>query len=180
MSRRSTPGTPARALRGCLLAVTASCLAVSAHALAGGGAPDTGLTVLLTILLAWLGTALADRVQGPLPILAVLGSAQLVLHLMLGLLIHPHSGYPPGQISGWQMLAAHTGATLLTTVVLAHAEDALFAAAATVRLLLPISWLPAPVPDAPATALPRVDRTSARVISRLRTVCPLRGPPLST
>src|ERR1700743_3007616 len=83
MTGRPTPtrGAP-RVWRGVALAVTSAMLAVAAHAAAGGGLPDPGLTALLTIGVAAVGVALADRRRSAGAIIAVLGAAQLATHVL--------------------------------------------------------------------------------------------------
>src|SRR6266568_4615950 len=50
-------------------------LAVAAHAVSGGMVPDPGLTALLTVGVAAVGIALADRRRSQGAILLVLGAA---------------------------------------------------------------------------------------------------------
>nr|WP_306999182.1 hypothetical protein [Amycolatopsis thermophila] len=158
-------------MRGILLAVTSGGLAISAHALAHGGLPDTALTLLLVALVGWTGTALADRTRGPLGVLAVLGSAQLLMHVVLDELM-PHPGSMPAA-----MLAAHAGATVVTALLLAHAEALLQVAATRLALLLPVLFGPAPAPPpphaapAPAPGVPQVSVLLTRINAR-------RGPPV--
>ena len=133
-------------MRGCLLAFSSAGLAITAHALGHGGMPDTALTVLLTVLIGWTGAALAEKTTGPLGILAVLGTAQLAMHGVLTELAG-HLGH-----NGPGMYLAHAAATAVTAVLVAHAESMLRIAAARLRLLLPVVWRPAPVPDGPVSA----------------------------
>ncbi|MGW4588354.1 hypothetical protein ACWEKJ_13615 [Amycolatopsis thermoflava] len=170
MSKRPQRHGASRTVRGVLLALTSGGLAVSAHALAHGGLPDTALTLLLVLLVGWTGTALADRTRGPVGVLAVLGAAQLLMHVVLDELM-PHAGDMPGA-----MFAAHAGATVVTGLLLAHAEALLDVAAARLSLLLPVLFgpLPPPVPlpaaPAPAPGVPQVQVLLSRMHAR-------RGPP---
>ncbi|MQA11424.1 MAG: hypothetical protein GEU98_23305 [Pseudonocardiaceae bacterium] len=165
-------------MRGGLLAISSAALAVTAHAAGGGGLPDAGSTLVLTVLLGWVGTALADRTSGVLPILAVLGVSQLTLHVLLAELIHAHSAIPADPSNGPAMTAAHAAATVLTGLALAGAESALIAVCATVRSLLPAPSRPAPVAHAPsAVPVPRPERAVDPFEVLLRAVCARRGPP---
>lgn len=145
---------------------------MTAHALAGGGMPDTALTILLAALIGWSGAALADRTRGPLGVLAVLGVAQLGMHVVLtGLMSHQAA-------PGAGMCLAHAGATVLTAFLLAHAESMLRGAVAGLRLLLPVLWSPIPVPPGPVPApLPAAGDTPL-VSVVFRRVHGRRGPPV--
>ncbi|GAB2979991.1 hypothetical protein GCM10017788_14980 [Amycolatopsis acidiphila] len=160
-----------RGLRGGLLALSSAGLAITAHALAGGGMPDTALTLLLTVLIGWMGAALAEKTKGPLGVLAVLGVAQTAMHLVLTELMgHMTSPRP-------EMYLAHAVATVLTAVLLAHAESMARLAVAGLWLLLPVVWRPAPVAGAPVLipVTPAADTPTLSVL--LRRVHRRRGPP---
>jgi hypothetical protein len=168
-----------RVVRGGLLAFSSAALAVSAHALAGAGLPDASMTVVLTILIGWIATALAGRTRGPLGALALLAPAQLLMHVVLGaLMAHPGGpGTATGGVHGAAMTAAHAAATVLTAALVAHAESMLRIAVASLRLLLPVVWTPAPIPAAaPAPPLPHRAGTDAVTVV-LRRVRGRRGPP---
>jgi hypothetical protein len=166
-------------LRGGLLAVTSSALAVAAHAVAGGMLPDTGLTLLLTVAVGASGTALADRRAGPLAILGALGLSHLGIHLILSVAAPGEAGRP---INGWLMSGGHLVAVLLAAVVLTRAEAAFFALAAVCALLLP-GWLAGPghpgtgsSSELLRTFAPPADRALTVLLRRAR---PRRGPPLA-
>lgn len=82
-------------LRGAALAVTSTTLAITAHAVAGGGLPDTTLSAFVTVGvltvgvlpvgIAAVGVGLADRRRSPGVILAVLAGAQLATQVSLAL-----------------------------------------------------------------------------------------------
>ncbi len=165
-----------RALRGSLLAASSAALASTAHAAADGGLPDASGTVVLTALIGWTATSLADKVRGPLGILAMLGAAQLLMHLVLTALnTHPGAGNHVDPIA---MTSAHVVATLLTAVLLAHAERGLLLATAALRRLLPVLWSP-PVPSVPISTVVHPAAAGARAVDvLLRRVCARRGPPV--
>lgn len=149
MYRRSTQRRAGERLaRGGLLACCSAALAIAAHAVAGGGAPDTGLTTVLTVLVAGAGTVVADRRPGVLGLLGLLGTAQLAQHLLLSL-AHQHAP----ATGGLTMTATHLCALVLTAALLAGAEDAVAAARAALGLFLPRVLLAGPPPP-PAAVLP--------------------------
>ncbi|WP_147459866.1 hypothetical protein [Actinokineospora cianjurensis] len=170
--------SPPRVVRGVLLAGSSTALAISAHGMAGGGVPDTAVTLALTALVAWAGTALADRRGGLLATLALLGVSQLCLHVLLTDIAVSHDGHvhTPVVPSGL-MLATHIAATLVNGVLLTVAGSALTAVAAAISGIvraLVVSLAPStPLPSIPVAAL--VDHLLAVV---LRVVCGRRGPPV--
>ncbi|GAB3573579.1 hypothetical protein GCM10027445_32970 [Amycolatopsis endophytica] len=157
-------------MRGILLAFTSGGLAVSAHALAHGGLPDTALTLLLVALVGWTGTALADRTRGPLGVLTVLGAAQLLMHVVLDELM-PHADSMPVA-----MTTAHVSATVVTALVLAHAEALLQVAATRLALLLPAVFGGARTPSPPRAA-PAPAPGALQVSVLLTRMHARRGPP---
>lgn len=159
-----------RAVRGGLLAFSSAALAVSAHALGHGGLPDTGLTLLLTGLVGWVGAALAERTRGPLGLLGVLAAAQAGMHLVLGVLLG-HGGETGA------MLVAHAGATVVTAVIQAHAESMLRTAVARLRPWLPVVWRSAPVAAAPTVRCTPWTPAPPVLPVLLRRVHGRRGPP---
>jgi heme/copper-type cytochrome/quinol oxidase subunit 3 len=165
--------------RGALLATSSAALAITAHAVADGGPPNTALILLLTVLIGWVSTALAERTRGPGGILVVLGCAQLLMHLALSELVVDHGAHAASGYDATAMTAAHVVATVLTALILARAESALLAAAASVRLLVPVRWRPPPVPTAaplPTVALPQGGTLVVAVL--VPKVLGLRGPPI--
>lgn len=179
MSTWTTEQSALRFVRGALLAVSSAALAVSAHAMADGGVPDAALTLLLTTLIGWTATALTAKSRGTLGTLAVLGAGQIVMHTVLTTLVahaELHSG-GAGLLPGGPMLATHALATLVTALLLAHADTLLLTAVAALKLLLPVAWRPVPVPAAPART-PAFPPAAGHLI-RI-TLCRLharRGPP---
>ncbi|SFJ56705.1 hypothetical protein SAMN05421835_106271 [Amycolatopsis sacchari] len=169
MNRPRARHGASRVARGALLALSSAGLAITAHALADGGLPDTALTLLLTALIGWIGSALAERTRGPLGVLAVLGTAQLAMHLVLTGLMD-HGTATPG------MYLAHAVATALTAGLLSHAESMLRVGVARLWLLLPVVWHPAPVAAGPVPVpVPAPDVPLVSVL--LRRVHGRRGPP---
>ena len=136
-------------MRGCLLTTASAGLGTTAHALADGTLPDLPMTALLTALIGWTSTSLAHRTRGAVGILAILGSGQLAMHLVLTDLVG-HGHQAPGASN--TMTTAHVLATILTAVVLARAETLLLLVEATLRLVLPTVHGPAPVPAGPRPA----------------------------
>ncbi|MGC7093140.1 hypothetical protein ACPZ19_00600 [Amycolatopsis lurida] len=182
MSRSRPEHSALRVVRGLLLATASAALAITAHALADGQVPNPSLTLLLTALIGWISTALAERTGGLPGILTVLGPAQVVMHFVLTELgghAEAHSG--TGVINGTlPMTAAHALAVLGTAVLLARAESLLRVAVASLRLLLPVAWSPAPVrggPVRPVTVHPELSAGAIPVF--LRTVLGRRGPPVA-
>ncbi|SFA82723.1 hypothetical protein SAMN05216266_101679 [Amycolatopsis marina] len=147
--------------------------------MADGGLPNTALVLLLTVLIGWVSTALAEQTRGPVGILVVLGCAQLLTHLALSELLVGHGAHVAPTYDGLAMTTAHVVATVLTALILARAEVALLAVAASVRLLLPILWRPAPIPAAAPLPTITLPQGSTLVVSVLvPKVLGLRGPPL--
>lgn len=158
-------------MRGWLLALSSAGLAITAHALGGGGLPDASLTVLLTALAGWTGSALAEKTSSALGVLAVLGTAQLGMHVVLtDLAGSMHHSSP-------DMYLAHAAATAVTAVLVARAEAMLRIAVARLRVWLPVAWRQAPVPAGPVPSpVPRPpDAPVASVV--LSRVHGRRGPP---
>jgi hypothetical protein len=176
----ATKGT-LRVLRGVLLAVTSAGLAVSAHAVAGGELPDTGLTALLTLAVGAAGVALAGRRLGRLGMLVTLGGSHLCIHLLLTLAAtapdHP-IGMAVGRVHPDLMFAGHVVAVLLATVVLTTADSAIFAMAAVWSMLLPRRLRTPPVrfapPRPPVPVAAPTDRVREVLLRRSRA---RRGPP---
>jgi hypothetical protein len=126
--------------RGLAAASVCALLTYSGHRAAGGAMPDLGLLLVLTLLLAGFLITLADRRRGPLAILAMVGGSQLAMHGLLELLAGSHAGSMAAPLGGFlPMLGAHTLATVLTSVVLAGAEDAVFTVAHALARVAPLT-----------------------------------------
>ncbi|MBK1784482.1 hypothetical protein [Prauserella cavernicola] len=158
--------------RGVLLATSSAALAISAHGSADGEFPHLTTTILLTAVIGWAATAAADRTRGVAGVLLVLGSAQLAMHLVLTELSDHAAG-------GMGMTLAHVVATVVTALLLAHAESMLLAAVATLYLFLPLVWSAPPVPSAtPGRTVVRPAGGVAFAEVLLRRVHGRRGPPV--
>ncbi|MFJ6670447.1 hypothetical protein ACIQMJ_04985 [Actinosynnema sp. NPDC091369] len=168
---------PPRLARAVLLAVTSAALSATAHGAAGGSVTEFAPALPLTLLVAFAGTALAERGRRPWSVLATLGVAQLGQHALLTLGHHAADG-PGLGFSPTAMTAAHVVAALLTGLLLARADAVLHALADAVARLLPLP----PVPATPAGALWSPTPSSsgnALVDVLLRRVHGRRGPPRS-
>lgn len=172
----TTRPAPTRLARAVLLAVTSAALSVAAHGAAGGEVADFAPALPLTLLIAFAGTALAERGRSPWAVLATLGVAQLGQHALLALGARDHAHASGLGVGPTAMTAAHAVAALLTGLLLARADTALTALAKALSRLLPVLWaapppasrVPAPVPSTSPNAL--VDVLLRRVHGR-------RGPP---
>ncbi len=180
-ARRVRP--PHQALRGWLLAVSSTGLAIAAHGVAGGGLPDTALTVPLTVLIAWGATAFAHRLRGVFGTTVVLGLLQYVLHMLLTESAENHLGHHSAGfvVSGWTMFAGHALATLITAALLARASSAVTVASSalawlrsTLAALLSVS-VAAPATIGVTSAVPA--RPGSLLEIQLRRVRTRRGPP---
>ncbi|MCK2245159.1 MULTISPECIES: hypothetical protein [unclassified Crossiella] len=163
-----------RVLRGSVLALCSSALSGAAHGLAGGQVDDGVLTVLLTLIVAAAGTALAGRRRGLPGILLVLGLAQCVQHVLFDLTEHGHAG--PGLADPALMTLAHVLAALATAFLLVNAESALFALFAALGVVARRRPVPLPVSTSPRLAIlgGPAPLLLELLLSRLRT---RRGPP---
>jgi hypothetical protein len=149
MIGRSTPARGvSRVCRGVVLAGTSATLAVAAHAAAGGGLPNVGLTLLLTVGVAGVGIALGGRRSSMWAILGVLGAAELAMHMLLSLSMMQMAGMdaPRSRFNSLAMLLAHTVAVLVTAALLYYADDAMSVVASAVARLVP-TVLVAPLPE---------------------------------
>jgi hypothetical protein len=173
----TTRPAPTRLARAVLLGVTSAALSVTAHGAAGGSVTEFAPALPLTLLVAFAGTALAERGRRPWTILAALGVAQLGQHALLTLGHHAADG-PGLGFSPTAMTAAHVVAALLTGLLLARADAALHAVVDAVARLLP----PPLTPVVPAGALWSSTPSAvpdALVGVLLRRVHGRRGPPRS-
>ncbi|WP_146108034.1 hypothetical protein V5P93_000048 [Actinokineospora auranticolor] len=180
---RVTPRRAQRVLRGVLLGGTTAALAVSAHGMAGGGVPDTAVTLALTALVGWAGTAIADRRHGLLTTLALLGASQYGLHVLLTDVLPPSGhdhAHGTATVNGLLMLATHVVATVVSALLLTGADTALAALGRVFTgLIRPLADAPAPTTTRPTPA--RVGEHAGHLLAVvLREVCARRGPPLTS
>lgn len=190
---------PFRLPRAAAVAVTALILAAAAHVMAGGELPALPVMTALTAVVALSAVMLAGR-KMTAPVLAgYLGASQTGLHLAFSALsgagtpMPGMAGHHPGAQAGTVgagvpvahdhlsadaslgMLGMHLAAVLLTALVMARGEAALWALAAWLR----------PLVDPPEPGAIRVCRylaVTAAVTLHLRGRVtgrpPARGPPL--
>ncbi|WP_138444868.1 hypothetical protein [Sinomonas susongensis] len=187
-----------RLSRAVVIAAATVFLAAGAHVAGGGILPDPLIVAGILALVALAVMTLTGRKIRPWLMLAVLGTGQFGLHEVFGALSdsasapsalspsaeHVHvlaalsapgiPGHLHGGSNSTSMLVAHAIATVLTALLLARGEAALWALLAWLRPLvrLLVAASPLPRPTAPAfteEALPRAWR-SLRLPAR-------RGPP---
>jgi hypothetical protein len=171
-----------RVLSGWLLALSSAALSIAGHGAAGGGVPDTASTAVLTVLVAWAGTALADRMRGIPATLAVLATVQLGMHLLLSEVATHATHLPaPGAVNGWLMLLGHGAALGVTAVLLTRATEALVAVAGARDWLyrqLAALWYPADTAPAATVVISTVPARPGHLLEvQLRRVRSRRGPP---
>lgn len=167
----------ARAARGGALGLATAAIGISAHVVGGGAIPHAGLTIGVAVLVAWAGTAFADRQRGPAAMVAVLFLGQAMLHVVLVLprgLGHQH---PPTGSGLLTMLAGHATAVLLTGLLLAWTDTVVLAALRIVRGVLRRirTSIPARAPLRVAV-VPAVPHDGAKEVL-LRRTRSRRGPP---
>jgi hypothetical protein len=113
-----TARSRARWVRGGLVGVSSAAAASGAHAASGGALPQSSALVLMALMCAIVGAALAGvTVEGRLRLPAVIGgliTAQAVGHLTLSLTAHHHGDAPAAPT----MLLAHlAGAIVLGAAI---------------------------------------------------------------
>ncbi|MGH3391369.1 MAG: hypothetical protein ACRDOO_21080 [Actinomadura sp.] len=195
------PSTGAtRIVRGLVCAVVCLLLGSLAHGLAGGGLPSPTSMILAFGALAAVGIALADRQRDFRFITAVLGGAQLLLHVGFVLVAaigaagheqHELWAAPAGSAvtSGrlgphatmGLMVAGHVAATLISAACMTYAERVVWRLARMVLpplpfLLTPPQAIPLAVASGgPDTGSPvRLPARHGVLLARRR---PRRGPP---
>ncbi|WET82680.1 hypothetical protein P3102_16445 [Amycolatopsis sp. QT-25] len=170
---------PARRLRGGAVGVLTGTLATGAHVGTSGRVPDLGVVVLLVALLSWVAYAFAGRRRGPLAILGLVAGGQVAMHACLTFLTwQSHSRHTEAPDNGLAMAAGHAAATLVVVVVLAGAEQVLFALTALIASVLPRRPAPRPATAPLRIRVPlAVEFPASEAL--LRDVLSRRGPPLS-
>ena len=163
-----------RLLRGLVTAGLSTLLIAVGHVLAGGAAPDLVVLVVLFPLLTAALVGVADRCRSTAATIATLGAGQYALHVLLGLLHHPHA---PAAAHPVTMVAVHAAATLVVAVFLRHADQALAAAGAALRRVLPRRPFVPPA-DGPLRPLRVAGPARALRSLTLAAVPARRGPPV--
>lgn len=126
MWRVASPGRGlVRLARGTSLAGFCATLSLTAHVVAGGRWHMAPGMLVLSLLLAAVCVAAADRRRGFAGILTVVGLSQVVFHLLAGGGGH-HHGAGSGGGSGAGMVLAHAVAAVLVSAGLAHGERLLW------------------------------------------------------
>jgi hypothetical protein len=165
-------------LRAATLTVLIALLTAVGHEAGGGALPDLALAVVLLPLLAAVLTVIARRCATLTSATLTLGVGQFVLHHLLVALHPSHHEVGPAVLTGTGMVAMHVLATLVTAVVVWHADRAVAAVRAALRRIVPRRprLLPAAAPlfvaavPAPAVAACLVRACTAPVVRR--------GPPV--
>lgn len=183
---------PWRVLRSVAFAAVATALAAVGHMLGGGNLPDVAVLVTGAGTIGLVGTGLAFRRRTLPTIAGSMAGCQLAFHLLFGAgmhaaapatgmpgsigTMHPAMGAGPWSVSA-AMLGFHVVAGLLSAVVLAGGESALFGLfAALRRIVRPVRIgfsvdLPPRWTASFAFVLPR------RSTGSLLATSPRRGPP---
>lgn len=179
-----------RASRGWVVALIATVVAATSHALADGEAPSAFGFVASLILAGTACTLLSARRQSLWRLAASITISQILFHSLFSgmgspaVVAHEHGATlteaSPLHGHSSDMWIAHIVAGVITLVVLRHAESAAWGLARSVRLAsgwMLVPWHPAPVPVVRTVAARvRVIRPRARhlVVSSITH----RGPPL--
>ncbi|WP_143448634.1 hypothetical protein [Kineosporia sp. A_224] len=125
--------------RSAAFGVLATCLALLAHAAAGGAVPGPGAFALAALLSATAGAWLAVRAPSLLRAAAGLAVVQVLTHVLF------MGAAPMGHTGGTSMTAAHAVAVAATAWLLTRGERAVEAVLARLR---------ADLPGAPRTCVP--------------------------
>ncbi|WP_311214586.1 MULTISPECIES: hypothetical protein [unclassified Arthrobacter] len=189
---------PFRIPRATAVAVTVLTLAVAAHVLAGGELPAFPVMTALAAVVALSAVMLAGRKMTAPVLAAYLGIGQATLHLAFSALSGPgtptpavahHGGLPGGTGSvaagaphdhlsadaSLGMLGMHVAAVLVTALLMARGESALWALAGWLRPLVE-TLEPSAIPARRYVPLIAAEALSLRWKVLLRP--PVRGPPL--
>ena len=153
-------------------------LAIAAHVVSGGMTPDIGVTALLTVGVAAVGVALADRRRGLGTILLTLGAAQIAMHVLLSMSgnMEMAGAMAPAAVDPLAMTTGHAVAAVLTAILLAGADSVLFRLIAALTRLVPSPWI-APRTSGVLTVAHHVDTVDRALAVLLRLASPRRGPP---
>ena len=182
----------ARLARAASFGVATLALAAGAHVAAGGGLPSMTVLAVLAVPVMVAAMALTGRRCGPVLLLASMAGAQVLLHETLEALTAQVPSDMAGQMStasaamgghamahagGWSvaMTAAHVAATLVTALLLARGEQALWQLVS--RLLPRLPGDPVVVGSRPRRA-PALVSVPALAPSVASGGPGLRGPPV--
>lgn len=186
---------PARLLRGSVVGLSATGLALLGHVVGGGALPPGVPLAVLGSAGVLVSVALSGRRWTLAPLLTVLLGSQVAAHVLLDS-AHPASAVPAGGAGAHRhalvdhamspgasltMLAGHVAATALTALLLRRGEAWCWRLAALVAAPVRAARLltgPVPASDMPSLRGP-VDRTLAIFSTLLATSQPRRGPPLA-
>ena len=153
-----------RLARAAAFGVATLALAAGAHVAGGGGLPSMTILALLAVPVSVAAVALTGHRCGPVQLLAAMTVAQVLLHqTLMALTVQAPGGMagpmPPvsasamgghvmAQAEGWSvavadgwsvtMTAAHVAATVVTALLLARGEQALWQLGQLVSRLLPV------------------------------------------
>lgn len=183
---RANPAEAHGLLRATLLAAFSALLTAAGHVAGGGRLPDLTMLAVLLPLLAGLFTAVAERYRSPLGTIAVLGSGQLALHLLIEVLNPTHTAHHAaataewdlGGTAGWGMLAMHALATLVTAAALRFADRAVAAIAAALGRIVPRRPRPLGADRPLASMATPGPAVTLRLASALAAARVRRGPPV--
>ncbi|MHC6231833.1 hypothetical protein ACX5I6_20065 [Arthrobacter sp. MMS24-T111] len=190
-------GAPFRFPRAVAVTASMAVLAAGAHVLAGGTLPGPGIAAgICAVMLAPVMLLTATKINAPTMVVA-LGAAQIFLHGAFNAFSISASGFspaagehfhgpipsvlpPPSLMAGHTadpetlMVVLHTGATLMTALILARGEAALWALASWLRPLIRLLTGIVIHPLGPLPAWPGI-----AIAPRWRTLRlpALRGPP---
>jgi hypothetical protein len=143
---RSRSGAPWRGPAAALLTVA---LAVGAHGIADGAVPSGAAAALLVVLAVTLGglAASSRRTHGLVTLTALLGTGQVIGHLLMAAVSHQHATPGPPTPA---MVGAHAAAVLVGAALIVSADRLSRALSAALReFRMPPS---APPRSVPATA----------------------------
>lgn len=101
-------------------------LSLGAHVIGGGQPPTPGVSAFLAVVLLWVGLLLTRRRLGALPMVATLGTSQLILHAGLTLsersLACSPGASPTGPHAGHGVTLTCDASTSGVVAALTHAE----------------------------------------------------------
>jgi hypothetical protein len=181
-----------RVARAVAFGVAVLTIAAGAHVAAGGVLPSVTILALLAVPVTVVAVALTGRRCGPVLLVGSMAAAQVLLHQTLVALTTQVPGDMAGQMSaastsamdghaiahtdGWSvtMTAAHVVATLVTALLLARGEQALWQLVS--RLLPTLACIPRLLACGPRQALVLLSVPALRP-SLVSGGSGLRGPP---